>query len=104
MPFDSISFSTGALTTLSGADESRFFNYAIPPSSLLDGTNLLAVEVHQKSLGSTDLHFDLELMANSDNIASSPNHTTFAVIGDFGSDQNLFGGVHEGYVTSMVNA
>lgn len=43
------------------AMESELLSFVIPAASLVAGTNVLAVQVHQESGGSTDLSFDLEL-------------------------------------------
>jgi hypothetical protein len=47
--------------TIGGTDETTFFEFAIDPSHLKEGQNVLAVEVHQVSSTSTDTSFDLEL-------------------------------------------
>ncbi|MCA9197264.1 MAG: PQQ-dependent sugar dehydrogenase [Planctomycetales bacterium] len=46
-----------------GADEDTFFPFAIDASLLVEGRNVLAVEVHQASRSSSDLSFDLSLSA-----------------------------------------
>jgi hypothetical protein len=38
--------------------------YSIPPAKLVPGTNILAIEVHQSSLNSSDLLLDCELVAS----------------------------------------
>ncbi len=53
-----------------GDDETTFFEEDVDPSLLLSGTNVIAAEVHQVSLTSSDIGFDLELVgyvAVSDN-------------------------------------
>lgn len=52
---------TFALSAVAGADESRFYLQSVNPSLLRAGANTLAVELHQDSLGSSDISFDLEL-------------------------------------------
>ncbi len=52
-------FATG---TASGADEGRFFEFAVDPGVLVDGGNVVAVEVHQVNDTSSDVSFDLELV------------------------------------------
>jgi hypothetical protein len=47
-----------------GAEEYTFFDSDIDPELLFDGINLVAVEVHQRAAGSSDLSFALELIAN----------------------------------------
>jgi hypothetical protein len=58
-----VSFNSLALTTVEAPDETSFTAVNISPSRLVPGTNVLAVEVHQASLGSSDLGFDLQLIA-----------------------------------------
>jgi hypothetical protein len=55
---------TPALVAIGGQDETEWFPLALPSSHLsllLPGTNLLAAEVHNQSLSSSDLGFDFEL-------------------------------------------
>jgi hypothetical protein len=63
MPTGTITYTTTAPTNMDAADELTFFaSPPISPASLVTGDNVLAVEVHQKSVGSSDLAFDLELL------------------------------------------
>ena len=43
------------------ASTSTYFSYSIPPSKLIAGENILAIEVHQTSLNSSDICLDAEL-------------------------------------------
>ncbi len=52
--------STEAILAVEGADENRFHLFTVPRAPLVAGTNILAVEVHQKGTASGDLSFDLE--------------------------------------------
>jgi len=54
---------TLALSNVSGGEESTWFSLDIDVSSLVAGRNVLAVEVHQGSSTSSDLSFDLSLVA-----------------------------------------
>jgi hypothetical protein len=56
-----INYQTLSLNSVSGTDQSKFFEYTIDPELLVDGRNVIAVEVHQASASSSDLGFDLEL-------------------------------------------
>jgi hypothetical protein len=58
-----VGYSTSASNTVSGVDERTYFTNAINPALLREGTNVLAVEVHQIDVGSSDLCFDLALTA-----------------------------------------
>ena len=62
MPGGKITHMTRAGSSVGGADETRFFEYKLPASHLVDGRNVVAVEVHQTSPSSSDVSFDLELL------------------------------------------
>jgi hypothetical protein len=65
MPDGPVSFSTLAVLAVGGAEETtQFITAAISPSVLVSGRNVLAVEVHQNAAPSSDLSFDLELVAD----------------------------------------
>jgi len=52
-----------AVAAVGGTDESTFFTTNVNPALLINGTNLLAVEIHQQSATSSDVSFDLRLTA-----------------------------------------
>ena len=47
MPTGTITSSTFASTNVEGAAENQFFPFTIPTSAFVNGTNTIAVEVHQ---------------------------------------------------------
>ena len=51
----------GPLGAIGGNDESTYFSADIPSSSLVPGPNIVAVEIHQQALDSSDISFDLML-------------------------------------------
>jgi hypothetical protein len=55
--------SSTTLATDAGSTEDQFFSYTVPTSVLVNGSNTLAVEVHQASATSSDVSFDLSLVA-----------------------------------------
>ena len=63
MPSGVIGYRTLAAATMNGADETTFFEHAVAASLLRVGTNVIAVEVHQSDADSSDVSFDLELVA-----------------------------------------
>jgi hypothetical protein len=90
MPDGIVDYRTLAVTTVGGPDETtQFYSASIPPSLLLPGRNVLAVEIHQVNVPSSDLSFDLELTATtgpdstnqspSIGITSPTNGATFTV-------------------------
>ncbi|MBI9016243.1 MAG: lamin tail domain-containing protein [Phycisphaerae bacterium] len=72
MPDGIISYDTyaGINFVVGGADESTYFDSDIDPSHLVDGENVIAVEIHQTHDGSSDISFDLELIATIDGSGS----------------------------------
>ena len=65
LPAGQITNLTPAITAIGGTDETNFFwSRRINPLLVREGTNILAVEVHQSSGSSTDLSFDLVLQGN----------------------------------------
>lgn len=62
LPEGSVSHDTLALTDVAGDAEFEFVEGSIAPSLLVEGTNVIAVEVHQSSPSSDDLSFDLDLL------------------------------------------
>jgi hypothetical protein len=67
MPVGAIGYSTFASSTIS-ADKTTVLPFTIPASLLVNGDNLIAVEIHQSTAGSSDLWFDASLSTSS-----SPN-------------------------------
>ncbi|MEX2188769.1 MAG: DNRLRE domain-containing protein [Pirellulales bacterium] len=55
-------YNTNAASSVSTEGESTFQMTTISTAELVDGTNVLAVEIHQAGGGSTDLTFDLQLV------------------------------------------
>ena len=62
MPEGAIDATTFASSSSSGAAETSFWTYALDPTQLAEGANTFAVEIHQHSLDSSDLGFDLALV------------------------------------------
>lgn len=62
MPAGAVNYLTFAPGTIAGSSEDVFNPYAVDPNVLVAGTNVIAVEIHQRSLGSSDISFDLELL------------------------------------------
>ena len=65
MPAGDINFGTLASSTVGSGAESVFTVYSADPSVLVNGVNIIAVEIHQGSKSSSDISFDLELSAHS---------------------------------------
>ncbi|MEI7731510.1 MAG: DUF5696 domain-containing protein [Verrucomicrobiota bacterium] len=61
LPAGPLTYQTLATNTISGAAETNWLTNAISPLLLIPGTNLIAVEVHQVTITSSDMSFDFEL-------------------------------------------
>jgi hypothetical protein len=75
MPSGEINYQTwasGSGVPVGGADESTFYTYDIDPDLLVNGTNIIAVEIHQASGSSSDISFDLELLGLIAGTATPP--------------------------------
>jgi hypothetical protein len=62
LPSGAVTSATLASAAIGGADETTLVTAAIPAGLLVEGTNVLAVEMHQSGGTSTDLSFDLDLV------------------------------------------
>jgi hypothetical protein len=60
-----VDFSTLATNALAEDELTRFYSNSVSPASLVAGTNVVAVEIHQSSATSSDLSFDLRLTGHS---------------------------------------
>ena len=63
MPTGIVTSATLAATTAAD-DGQSFWPHSFAPTGLVNGNNVLAVEIHQSGLASSDISFDLELVAN----------------------------------------
>jgi len=61
MPAGEIDYMTFSADIISGSGETTFYEFEVDPSVLVDGTNVLAVEIHNRDGTSSDLGFDLTL-------------------------------------------
>ena len=62
MPAGPVNYLTGASGAVGGNDEATFFSTNVNPTLLVEGTNVLAVEIHQSGATSSDLSFDASLV------------------------------------------
>ena len=109
MPSGSVGYLTPASVAIGGADESIFFQTTINPALLVNGTNVLAIELHQSGGTSTDISFDLQLIG-SDGSASvtrgpylqigTPNSTIVRWRTNIATDSRVSVGTTQGTLTS----
>ena len=74
MPAGTITYTTLAPTAIANADESAWIEAPIDPSLLVSGLNVVAVEIHQQSVTSSDVSFNFELRA-TENRPAAPSVT-----------------------------
>jgi hypothetical protein len=65
MPAGGITASTFASSVVLDANERTYVTASVNPALLVAGTNVLAVEIHQSDLTSSDISFNLELTSSS---------------------------------------
>ena len=75
LPAGTVTYTNLAYNALD--DGTVFFPVNVSPSLLVEGTNVLAVEVHQTSVSSSDLAFDLHLLAQRDAAINLPPAVSF---------------------------
>jgi hypothetical protein len=68
-------------TAQSGSLEDTWLSFPVDPSKLTNGVNSVAVEVHQSSVSSSDLSFDLQLIATYDAAAIIPPNLNVTRVG-----------------------
>ena len=61
MPEGDIDFETFSSTTIDGGDETTYYSFSLPKSIFEDGTNRIAVELHNRGLSSSDISFDMSI-------------------------------------------
>src|SRR5829696_4023475 len=112
MPAGTIGFLTTASVAIAGADESTFVQMTLSPSLLVNGTNVLAVELHQSGGTSSDISFDLQLIG-SDSSASvtrgpylqigTPNSTVVRWRTNVATDSRVSFSTTQGSLTSVAD-
>lgn len=65
MPSGAITFTTRASVAIDGSGEKSYHKSSIPSSLLVDGTNVVAVEIHQNNPSSSDISFNLKLSGSN---------------------------------------
>jgi acid phosphatase type 7 len=109
MPTGTVGHLTLASVAIGGADESTFVQTTISPALLVNGANVLAVELHQSGGTSSDISFDLQLIG-SDGSASitrgpylqlgTPNSTVVRWRTNIANDSRVSIGTTQGSLTS----
>src|SRR6266516_4716087 len=86
MPTGTITYTNYASSVVGGTDEQTYFSSSLAGSPLVNGTNIIAVEVHQANAGSSDLAFDLELRGTNVppivSVTNPTNNASFAAGAD----------------------
>ncbi|MGK0189408.1 MAG: hypothetical protein ACI9R3_005225 [Verrucomicrobiales bacterium] len=72
LPAGPIAADTLALASLSSTDEREFIDFIVPPSLLVEGTNVIAVEIHQATARNSDISFDAALFGTRATETDSP--------------------------------
>ena len=101
LPNGNITYNTFALTAIAGVDESTFNPFFPTITPLQKGKNIIAVEIHQSDLSSSDISFDLQLTAQKSANACTAD-TGKIVLNELGFDgqQNASGDFIELFSTA----
>jgi hypothetical protein len=94
-----VGFDTLASSSAGSREESTYFEFTIQRELLVDGDNLIAVEVHQSSAAGSDMSFDLELTGrvlaeNSDLVVTEDTLVRMRVF-----DGETWSGLNEAFFT-----
>jgi len=82
LPSQPITPSIYATASISGADETAWRSFIVPAAALQQGSNVIAVEIHQATPNSSDLGFDLRLSGIAQSSVDYPQWRALR----FGSD------------------
>ena len=80
MAYSTVGYLSPAETQVADPNEDAYWGRDLPPSALVAGTNVLAVEVHQFSGQSSDVSFDLRLTGVLQGTALSPAGATWSYL------------------------
>jgi hypothetical protein len=80
MPGGAIGFDTLAPGTISGNAEDELNESAFDGAALVDGPNVLAVEIHQRNQTSSDIRFDLQLTTTNPSAVTINGHCADPVL------------------------
>jgi autotransporter-associated beta strand protein len=94
-----VNYLTLASNALAGDETTNFYTRAVSPSLLVPGENLLAVEIHQSIITSSDLSFDLDLRGED-----APNAPLLAVANADGATDVSFTSARLNGAVTVVNA
>jgi len=75
MPSGTITHTTFASSTVL---DNAHTSFIVPSSYLKVGVNSIAVEIHNRSLNSSDISFDAKITSNQDNVGPAPGTTAIA--------------------------
>ncbi|GAB3643734.1 metallophosphoesterase [Spirosoma arcticum] len=75
---------TTLATTVPEAEESLWKTISLPAGLWRAGANVIAAEVHQASLSSSDMRFDLELFRTAPSVSLTTRPIRIWALGDFG--------------------
>ncbi|MCA9243402.1 MAG: metallophosphoesterase family protein, partial [Phycisphaerales bacterium] len=112
MPGGTIGYLTTANSALGGSDEDLFVQHVIDPGLLQTGDNVIAVEIHQSGGTSSDISFDLEVLATDGPAIvtrgpyiqrTSPTAATIRWRTDVASDSRVEFGVAPGSLGQSVS-
>ena len=109
----SYQFDDDSYTTISSSGENIIFSKLLSASMFQNGENLIAVEIHQSSVTSSDLSFDLELTGLDDQVEIyrepylqmvSENSAIIKWKSNIKTDSRVKFGTSEGNLTTIIDS
>jgi len=101
LPSGTLTYQTLASDTVGGTDESTFFETELAAADFVKGRNVLAVEIHQVNVTSSDLRFDLRLDALLAPLAGGGNPPELAFVRQDGNLRLAWPSAFTGYSLQM---
>ena len=111
MPAGDIAYTTFASSAVAGSQENTFFRVSLPASALKAGDNVIAVEIHQSDLTSSDVSFDLELFGSTTAMTvrgpylqmTSPDSVTLRWRTDYAVPSVVYYGTSQGFLSMTAS-
>ena len=81
LPTTTVNYYTQAINSMGGVDETNWLSTVLSPSLFIAGTNVVAVEIHQQSIASSDISFNARLSATIPATCGTPDALSATSIG-----------------------
>ena len=94
-----IAWDTLARSAAGGSEEREFYPFDVDPELLVEGKNVLAIEIHQNSTGSSDMSFDCALSGKVLSAADTVKVTENTLLRMRALDDDTWSAINEAFIT-----